>query len=409
MIKEKINFILHTFIKVGMIVFVIGSPFSISLAQIGLVPAIFFWLLLLGINKFKNFRFSSIDIPILLFLLGQLITSIFCEYSKNAFANYQGEWQILMVYLILSSVDRNFYKKLLNILFIVCVIVSIYGLYQHFSGWDIWRQRMAGKLIYSYKNIKFHQITGGFGLHLTFGGYYMMVALLSLAYFLRFEKNKLFYVLGTALIFLATIGSYARSAWFGLLGGSVFLILLTNYKNLKKLLLYISILILFIITILYLVPPIKERMFARWQLYSLKHRFKIWESALLIIKEHPIIGIGNGNFKKYSEKYMKDSGFTVEGHPHNDYLNVYLTAGLMGFIGYILMWFILLKKGIKYVFEEKQDKYLMIGLLSGLVAFMIAGLGQNYFTDSENSMLMWLFIGGVCLLTKQFNNIRGNV
>lgn len=394
--SKRVNKILTQVIKTCLIIFVIGSPFSISLAQIGLVSAIFFWLISLAINRLKNFRRTIIDIPIIIYLIGQLITSIFCEYSKNAFANYQGEWQILMVYMI-GSIDRDFYKKLLNILFIMCIIISIYGFYQHFTGWDLWRQKYISTRVGG-----FAAITGGFGLHLTFGGYFMMIALLALSYFVKYKKYRFFYIIGTMFIVLATIGSYAKTAWVGFVCGVIFMAFFIYRKNLKRLVLFLILIIAIIFLSIWFIEPLKNRVFV--QTYSWKHRLAIWKSSLFIIREHPILGIGNGNFKRYSEKYMKDSGFPAEGHPHNDYLNIYLTAGLIGFIGYMLMWIIILRKGIKYVLEEREDKPLMIGLLSALVAFMIAGLGQNYFTDSENSMLMWFFIAGVNLLLKNEKN-----
>ncbi len=395
---EKINKVLLTLIKYFLIIFAVGSPFSISVAEIGLVSALVFWLIYMIINKFKPFKFSPIDIPILIYLAGELITSIFCEYSKNAFRGYQSEWQILTVYLIISVLDKEFYKKLLKILFVISVIISIYGIYQHFTGWDIVRQKTISTTVG-----KFYGITGGFGLHLTFGGYYMMIALLALAYFAKLKEKRFFYISGTILVFLATIGSYARSAWIGFFFGLIFYFIISFYKSSKKLLSIFLIAIIILALLFIPKTPIRERMLAKWQLYSLYHRFKIWHSALMIIKEHPIIGIGNGNFKRYSEKYMKGTGYPAEGHPHNDYLNVYLTAGIIGLIGYLWMWVNILKVGIRYIKRNLEEKNLMAGLVSALVAFMVAGLGQCFFTDSENSMLMWFFIGGVLLLNQKSN------
>jgi len=235
-IKNNINILLDKAIKGCLIIFVIGSPFSISLAQIGLVSGLIFWFIQLIINRFKGIKGTFLDLPIILLLLGQFITSLFCKYSKNAFANYQGEWQILIVYLMISKIDIKFLKKLLVIMFVVCVLISFYGFYQHFSGWDIWRQRPLDTSTYHWG---VYDIVGGFGLHLTFGGYYMMIALLGLAYFIRIKKYKWLFWAGTIIILLATIGSYARSAWAGLAAGFLFLNFLT-VKSKKKLILIVK-------------------------------------------------------------------------------------------------------------------------------------------------------------------------
>ena len=402
--KEKnIDNFLTKAIWVFLIIFVIGSPFSISLAQMGLVPAIILWIIQI-IYRRKKIKGSIIDFPILIYLTGELITSIFCEYSATAFAGYQGEWQILLLYVVSNTLNIDSAKKLLKILFIVSIVISIYGLYQHFTGWDIWRHKTLKP------RYNFYDIVGGFGMHLTFGGYFMMIALVGWAYFNKINsKYRILYIIGTILITLATIGSYARSAWIGLLGGAVFLILITGKD--KKRVIGSFLLILVIIGILLNVGAFRRRFFSMENILH-SRRYQIWRVALLMIKDHPIIGVGNGNFKRYYPKYKMEprKNFPedkVMGHPHNDYLNIYITSGIIGLIGYLLMWFIILKKGLQYMKDKSSaNKPLMAGLLSGIVAFMIAGLAQCYFTDSENSMLLWFYISIISLILLEEDKIK---
>ncbi|MDD5065532.1 MAG: O-antigen ligase family protein [bacterium] len=403
LMRDKINAFFDRAIRVSLIVFAVGSPFSISFAQFGLVPAILFWLTQGILNKFKGVKGTPVDIPVMIFLAGQLITSIFCEYSKTAFAEYQGEWQILMLYVIMNKVDREFGKKLIKILFVVCVLVSLFGFYQHFTGWGLKIHNFRVEAIrLKTSTYIFYDIVGGFGLHLTFGGYYMMIALLGWVYLIREKKNRLFFIIGTVIITLAVVGSYARTAWFGILAGALFLIFIL-VKEKKKLLSCLLILLLVVGSMMFL-KPVRNRALS---IKNLTHdrRYQIWRVALLMIKDHPFLGVGNGNFMRYYPGYaMKETPGSLfppdkpMGHPHNDLLIVYLTAGLTGFIGYLLMWFTLFQQGLKYMRTSPDQKYLMAGLLAGLAAFFVAGLGQCYFTASTNSMLLWFFISMVSLL-----------
>jgi len=136
---------------------------------------------------------------------------------------------------------------------------------------------------------------------------------------------------------------------------------------------------------------------------NIKHlyRWQIWTVAVRIIKKYPFIGIGNGNFIKYYDKFKNPDWREGKGHPHNDFLSIYLTSGLIGFLGYMCIWIILLIKVLDFLKKNKANKYsynIMIGLTSGVIAFLFAGLGQNYFTDSENSMLLWFFIGLILII-----------
>ncbi len=377
-----------------MLVYVFGSPFSISLAQLGLVPAVLLWLFkAVFINKGK-FYGTFIDIGIIICLLGELITSIFCEYPASAFSGYQGEWQIITIWLLLNSIKVKEAKKLINVLFVASTLTAIYGIYQYFSGWDIVRHR---ELVSNATVASTYNIVGGFGLHLTYGGFFMMVALVGLSLAIIYYKDDIkkfwMYVAGTSIIIFSVYGTFARSAWIGFIAGLLTFIFL---KSRKFFVIFVVFLTLFII-LLYNVNSVFHYKVSSLEFENIKksYRWQIWTIATRIINDHRLIGVGNGNFIKYYDKY-KDKGWREKiGHPHNDFLNIYLTSGIIGFVGYMLIWILLSIKAIKFIINinDTYTKNIMIGLFSGIVSFLVAGLGQCYFTDSENSMLLWLFIG----------------
>ncbi len=399
-IEKKINNIIKWF----MYIYVFGAPFSISLSQIGLVPAISLWLVKIIFIKKGKFYGSFIDIGILLYLVGELITSIFCHYSKMAFAGYQGEWQILTIWLMLEVFTKEDLKKLIDILFATSLITAIYGVYQYFSGWDLVRNRPLSPNAW-FKGVHTFNITGGFGLHLTYGGFFMMIAILGFSliniYYKKDMKRFWYYTLGTFIITFTVYGAYARSAWVGFLVG----IFTFSFLKSKKLFVILLIIILLGgIIMYYTIPPFKYKVNTFKHLTELP-RWQIWTVAIRIIKDHPIIGIGNGNFIRYYDKYKEKGWHEKMGHPHNDFLNIYITSGLLGFIGYMLIWFLLITYCFRFIKNTKDEfnKNIMISLISAIIAFLIAGLAQCYFSDSENSMLLWFFIGSILIIYYEEN------
>ena len=135
-----------------------------------------------------------------------------------------------------------------------------------------------------------------------------------------------------------------------------------------------------------------------------KDRLSIWRIALEIIRDHPIFGIGNGNFKKLYKKYMRPDDRKPVGHPHNDFLNIYLTAGIGGFIAYIMIFYLFIRNIYKTYLsinnKEPFYKGILLGSIGSVISFLVAGLAQNYFTDSENGMLLW-FVMGLALKIEQ--------
>ncbi len=394
-LEIKINKLIVSF----MFLYVFGAPYSISVAQLGLVPAITLWLVKIIFIKKGKFYGSFIDIGLAVYLLGELITSIFCEYPKSAFSGYQGEWQILTIWLMLDVIDKEKLRKLIDVLFVMSVITAIYGVYQYFSGWDLIRHKRLNPNAWINGSITY-DITGGFGMHLTYGGFFMMIALLGIALiFISYKKDmKKFwlYLGGTTIIVFTVYGAYARSVWVGFVAG----LLTFGFLKNKRLFVVIAIVLILLGVIMFYTVPQFHYKISTFENLTKLPRWQIWSVAVRILKDHPIIGVGNGNFIKYYDKYKEQGWFHKMSHPHNDFLNIYLTSGILGFIGYMSIWILLFVYSYRFIKHTNEliDKHLMIALISGVIAFLFAGLSQNYFTDSENSMLLWFFIGSIFVL-----------
>jgi hypothetical protein len=73
--------------------------------------------------------------------------------------------------------------------------------------------------------------------------------------------------------------------------------------------------------------------------HSISQRFEFWKTAVSIIKQHPVIGVGTGDIQKaFDDEYEKsNSGLTKQWRlrSHNQYLSM---AVAFGFIG--LIWFL---------------------------------------------------------------------
>ena len=76
-------------------------------------------------------------------------------------------------------------------------------------------------------------------------------------------------------------------------------------------------------------------------------RVLIWISALELIKENPLIGIGGGGSHRilyervaFNQQHY-DKRYRV--HAHNEYIQVFLDIGIIGFIVFIMFFIYLLK------------------------------------------------------------------
>jgi len=115
---------------------------------------------------------------------------------------------------------------------------------------------------------------------------------------------------------------------------------------------------------------------------SVGARLEMWKAAWMIFKEHPLFGVGSGNYS--GELIFKMNAGKIErmpayDHAHNEALHILAITGGVGFLAYVIFY-----TGIAYYFfsiwlesHHTKEKYLsFIGILL-VVGFFIFGL-TNY-------------------------------
>lgn len=197
-------------------------------------------------------------------------------------------------------------------------------------------------------------------------------------------KNFIFF---TAFVFgiLASILSGGRGVWISAVL-SLLIILFINPMNWSGKIKFVIIL-LFLTNFIgaYFVPEtgVKNRIDAAmsnvtsWMSSGKANnssgaRLEMWKASLEIIKQNPMIGVGEDNYAMHQKKLI-DQGkidkfvgnFT---HPHNEYLSSLVEQGLVGLFSFIL----LLLLPLKYIYiEMKKNPNTYQGSLAIVGVFII--------------------------------------
>ncbi|WP_456479209.1 O-antigen ligase family protein [Nautilia sp.] len=132
-------------------------------------------------------------------------------------------------------------------------------------------------------------------------------------------------------------------------------------------------------------------------------RFTFWENTAELIKKHPVLGVGTGDFideyRKINEKNSPQ--IRVPGQPHNMYLLIYAQTGIAG-----LFLFLALFYAMFYYALKTNDKYrpLRIGLV---VYFLVIMFSDSYLFSHYGEVLFVIFTS---ILYKEigYENKRGN-
>jgi len=123
-------------------------------------------------------------------------------------------------------------------------------------------------------------------------------------------------------------------------------------------------------------------------------RFVLWKSAIGIIKDHPMFGIGVRVFPKLVDHYAKGFPLDAKGHAHNAYLQAAINYGIPGLL-LVLFVYIALALRLFRNFRKTGSAWASAGLAI-LVMYMLEGLTEDNFGDAEVTMYFW-FLQGLIL------------
>ncbi len=107
-------------------------------------------------------------------------------------------------------------------------------------------------------------------------------------------------------------------------------------------------------------------------------RLKIWGLTTKMIADHPLTGVGAGNWKIHSADYYNQYDYNFEKdqlnwlRPHNDYLWVFAEKGIIGFLLYLSVFGFAIVYILKFLFSDvrPEQKTLALFLLSGLICYL---------------------------------------
>ncbi|HVP36884.1 MAG TPA: O-antigen ligase family protein [Terriglobales bacterium] len=385
----------QSLVNFGLLVFVFFSPFSIAGTQIGLCIALLGWVWKIVARRSVNWEHSFFEIPVLIYLGAWVLSIIFSQNPLHSLFTLKDEWLLVIPFLLINNLkDEGFIKRLVNLIFLISGIVAIYAIWQHYTGYDVLRHiQMDPSFLTPYK--KYRSI-GFFDIPLTYGFYAMLIGILSFCLG-SYEKRatwKIFYFTVAVLTITANFFTYTRSTLYAqIFAFIIYFVFFKSRNKVKEIFAVAGYLI-----IVYLIDPqILGRSLIAAQAGSFEQadiRSLIWSTSLNIFKDHPIFGIGFGNFPVFYRMYLKVPS-EVFGHAHNDFLNVAVNAGIVGLVAFTLIWIVFLTNLLRR-YREKVEGYpkaLILGGVLSVTAFLLASQFQCYYTAAICNMILFFVMG----------------
>lgn len=146
---------------------------------------------------------------------------------------------------------------------------------------------------------------------------------------------------------------------------------------------------------------------------NLQIRQVFWDHSFQMQAEHPLTGVGPGQWRIYFPKYglegMNPSvaeGVTSEVRPHNDFIWVASEMGYVGLVLFLAFFTLLIAHGVRVYHQDKADMgqagWMAILALTGVYAFFEFPLERAAFWVPFMVLAGWHSRGGIALPKKVY-------
>ena len=252
---------------------------------------------------------------------------------------------------------------------------------------------------------------GFVGHPMTFAGYASLY--LPILFVLFFEKRDAWYcrvgigVLWT-LLAAALLLNATRGAWLAATG-VIFLLLVYYFFRHWKLAALVLCLFAFAGVGLSQYEPFLHRLStitdAKYQ--SNTERLLMWQSAERMFLDHPVLGVGLGQYKEnYQKKYILPKAKEREiEHAHNNFIQMAAENGAVGLAGFLVLISGFIGVSLWRFWKEKNPYALMMA--ASTLALVLQGLTEYNFGNSAVMKCFWLTEGCLWVLSRTWKDTQG--
>lgn len=254
------------------------------------------------------------------------------------------------------------------------------------------------------KSPSLHQLQGPFNHKNLFSSFLLLLLATICFQSINQKKSFIFTILAIVIFLISIVFLQSKAVILSIVLGCGLLfipwVIGFSKKHKRKLLALFSLMtILVIALVIYKFENIKEIVFTG----SLEERYYVWQNTLEMIKEHPVLGVGGGNFQIYFPKYGLEEftylnkeialGYETFQRPHNDFLWIFSETGLIGILIYLFFIASIAVYALRKVISKdlnSRNKHFVFLLF--LIAYIVVAFFDFPWERSEHQMMFLLFL-----------------
>ena len=239
-----------------------------------------------------------------------------------------------------------------------------------------------------------------YSIYMTLGGV-LDIALLATLPMLREPRAMPRWAPVAWVVTLAAFAlTYVRGAWLGFAAGVVVLVA-SGRRRRVALLAGLALLA----TVLLLLPGVRGRVrsIADPSDPTSSERVFMWKSGLAMARDHLMTGIGPGQVKRVYPQYAAPEVVNkTRGHLHNTPIQILVERGILGLAAWLGLFGAFFVRAVRAArrAREPRDRALVTGAIAAIAGFLVAGLFEYNFGDTE-VLLVALFMMSIVFVIER--------
>jgi hypothetical protein len=386
--------------------YVIGLGASISLSQAALVALSALWLWRLREPAARRRVHLPLLVPVLAFSVATVLSALASGRPGTSLLAAKGLLLVMALYVTVDAihdgVDADF---LVSALVAVCALAALAGLVQVLTCWSPPATPGLPTRFYRCDRAR-----GFFSIYMTLAGVLTLVLLVSVPRLLPGPWRQGLLAAPWLLMVSALAATYVRGAWLGFGAGMVAVIALAQRGRALVALALIG------LVGLALVGPgqLQQRLRSMTdpQEATIKERVYMWRSGGAMLQERPLLGVGPGGVKhEYPRFAVPEAVKQRTGHLHNTPLQILVERGLIGLTAWLWIWVAFYVRAGGLLFrlgpERRESRALIVGSLAAITGFLVSGLSEYNFGDSEVVLVAWTLMALPFAVSRPGDDARG--
>lgn len=395
-----------------------GIPFTLLEVFIVTIAVIFFFRQKLYRLTYLKDVFEKVPfkIPLLLFFLA----ATFSVFVSNDTLSALGYWrayflEAIIYYVVFVNVINTpaKYRKILYLLGVSTLVLSVYAIWQNFTGFGIpqpWNEASLRRVTawFPYPvalSLFVAPVVGLFFGQLLFYKkklavkWYFSIAVIvlgSLAVYYTHSRGAILAIIFT----LAVLGIFP-------LGKSVLDKKAGSKFKYRYLIIFI---VLAALILLFTVPGVSDRFISvfKGEDNSTNVRLVLWQGTWRLIQNNWFFGAGLAGFPKLYDVYREARHTELLLYPHNIILNFWVEIGIIGLVSFAWLTILFFRKAWQGL-KNKTKPLFIFTPVAAMSILLIHGLVDVPYFKNDLAVLFWIIMGLLVVsLDKNFESKSNN-